>query len=61
MKHIALTKTWLQQRMELEAERPDLIEGLLKKDGEGYGFDEIHMTSMTLLIAGSGEHDPVSP
>ncbi len=55
MQHIALTKEWVLKRMEDKEERPDLMEGLLKKREKGYGFPEIHMTASTLLIAGSGE------
>ncbi|EED11519.1 cytochrome P450, putative [Talaromyces stipitatus ATCC 10500] len=53
IKHFNLTKEWLRERRKLGTDRGDLIEGLLKKEGEGINFDEIHGTSMGLIFAGS--------
>ncbi|KAH8879018.1 putative cytochrome P450 [Thozetella sp. PMI_491] len=53
VQHNALTKELLLQRIESKTERPDLIDGLLRRNGVDYGFGEIHMTASGLLLAGS--------
>ncbi|KAI0127879.1 cytochrome P450 [Xylariales sp. AK1849] len=52
--HRALTKQKILQRIELGAERPDLIEGLIsKKDDFHMSVDDISQNANTLIIAGS--------
>lgn len=52
--HLNLVKAKLAKRMELGAERPDFIEGLLhKKEELGMGIDKLQATSSILIIAGS--------
>ncbi|CAJ2506672.1 Uu.00g078580.m01.CDS01 [Anthostomella pinea] len=53
--HRDIVKAKLQQRMEVGFdERPDLIEGLLKKDAEwGMGIDKLAQNASILIIAGS--------
>lgn len=52
--HLELTKQKLLKRMELDAERPDLLEGLLrKKEDLGMDFETLRMTASLLIIAGS--------
>ncbi|KAK3313180.1 cytochrome P450 [Apodospora peruviana] len=52
--HIDLTKAKLQRRMEVGKERPDLVEGLLrKKDELGLTLDKLQANSAILIIGGS--------
>ncbi|KAF9880334.1 cytochrome p450 [Colletotrichum karsti] len=52
--HENFTKAKLQRRMELGQERPDLIEGLLKKkDDWNMTFDKLKANSSILIIGGS--------
>ncbi|KAI0138673.1 cytochrome P450 [Hypoxylon sp. NC0597] len=52
--HIALVKNKLQQRMQLGVERPDLIEGLLKKKNEWQmDLEKLAANASLLIIAGS--------
>lgn len=52
--HQRLTKAKLLKRINYGAERPDLIEGLLRKKEElGLGFPELQATSGLLITAGS--------
>lgn len=52
--HQRLTKEKLLKRINYGAERPDLIEGLLRKKEElGLSFAELQATSGLLIIAGS--------
>ncbi|KAI1503322.1 P450 monooxygenase No.1 [Biscogniauxia marginata] len=52
--HETLVREKLHQRMELGAERPDLIEGLLRnREKSGYSFDQIAANADLLLVAGS--------
>lgn len=52
--HERLTSEKLSKRMDLGAERPDLIEGILrKKDELGMNFQQLQATSSILIVAGS--------
>ncbi|KAK1753193.1 cytochrome P450 [Echria macrotheca] len=52
--HLELTKAKLLRRMESGKERPDLVEGLLKKKDEwGLTLDKLQANSAILIIAGS--------
>ncbi|KAK3939376.1 Isotrichodermin C-15 hydroxylase [Diplogelasinospora grovesii] len=52
--HIELTKAKLRKRMESGKERPDLVEGLLKKKDEwGLTLDQLQVNSSILIIGGS--------
>ncbi|KAI1402548.1 putative cytochrome P450 monooxygenase [Hypoxylon fuscum] len=52
--HRRLVKAKVMQRMELGAERPDLIEGLLKKQEEWQlPIDQISVNASRLILAGS--------
>ncbi|RYO89206.1 hypothetical protein DL766_003612 [Monosporascus sp. MC13-8B] len=49
-----LVRAKLRRRMELDVERPDLIEGLIRKKDECHlSFEHLTMNANTLLIAGS--------
>ncbi|KAI8955153.1 cytochrome p450 monooxygenase [Xylaria longipes] len=50
--HMAYTKDKLRGRMELDDERPDLIEGLLKKR-DVLSLEELELNAATLVLAGS--------
>lgn len=53
-KHLNLTKEKLLKRMDLGAERPDFLEGLLKKKSElGLDTEKLRMTASLLIVAGS--------
>ncbi|KAI1775648.1 cytochrome P450 ClCP1 [Hypoxylon cercidicola] len=50
----ALVRQKVSQRIELGVERPDLIEGLIKKNKEGVlSFEQIAANAATLIVAGS--------
>ncbi|KAL1854027.1 hypothetical protein VTK73DRAFT_8826 [Phialemonium thermophilum] len=52
--HIARTDEKLKRRMQLSFERPDLIEGLLKKKDEmNLSWSRLRTTASSLIIAGS--------
>lgn len=52
--HLKLTKEKLLKRMDLGAERPDFLEGLLrKKDDLGMDVEKLRMTSSLIIVAGS--------
>lgn len=52
--HMSLTREKLLKRMSLGAERPDLMEGLLRKKEEmNLSVHKLQMTSSLLIIAGS--------
>ncbi|KAI1636257.1 cytochrome P450 [Biscogniauxia mediterranea] len=52
--HAQIVKSKLSQRMELKAERPDLIEGLVRRKNDlGLSFDELAANADLLIIAGS--------
>lgn len=54
LKHLKLTREKVLKRMNLGAERPDLIEGLLrKKDQLGMDVDKLQSNSDILIVAGS--------
>lgn len=48
--HLAFTKAKLQRRLDLNTARPDLIEGLLKKD---LSLDKLEANASILIIGGS--------
>ncbi|KAI0457256.1 cytochrome p450 monooxygenase [Xylaria acuta] len=50
--HMAYTKDKLRSRMEMDAERPDFIEGLLKKR-DVLSLEELEMNAAVLVLAGS--------
>lgn len=52
--HLKLTKEKLLKRMDLGAERPDFLEGLLKNKTElGMDTEKLRMTASLLIVAGS--------
>ncbi|KAI0594819.1 P450 monooxygenase No.1 [Biscogniauxia sp. FL1348] len=52
--HAQIVRGKLSQRLELKAERPDLIEGLVRRKTElGLSFDELAANTDLLIIAGS--------
>ncbi|KAI1123503.1 cytochrome p450 monooxygenase [Nemania abortiva] len=51
-KHISYTKNKLQARIKMTAERPDFIEGLLKKR-DSLSLEEIELNAAVLTLAGS--------
>lgn len=52
--HLKLTKEKLLKRMDHGAERPDFLEGLLrKKDELGMDVDKLRTTASLLIVAGS--------
>jgi len=52
--HIEMSKAKLRRRMESDKDRPDLIEGLLKKaDDWGLTLDKLQANSAILIIGGS--------
>ncbi|KAK3385593.1 cytochrome P450 [Podospora didyma] len=52
--HVKRTGDMLRRRMALDVERPDLIEGLLKKKDEwSIDFGRLHMNAAVLIVAGS--------
>lgn len=52
--HLKLTKEKLLKRMDLGAERPDFLEGLLrKKEDLGMNVEKLRMTASLLIVAGS--------
>ncbi|KAI1399693.1 cytochrome P450 [Hypoxylon fuscum] len=54
IENMDLVKNKLQQRMKLDVERPDFIEGLIKRKDEWHmGLDKLAANANVLLIAGS--------
>ncbi|KAI6090278.1 cytochrome P450 [Hypoxylon rubiginosum] len=52
--HMDLVKSKLQQRINLGVERPDFIEGLIRKKGDWHlSFDQVASNASLLLVAGS--------
>ncbi|KAI0116322.1 cytochrome p450 monooxygenase [Nemania sp. FL0031] len=51
-KHIGYTKDKIRARIEMTAERPDFIEGLLKKR-DALSLEEIELNAAVLVLAGS--------
>lgn len=52
--HLALTRAKLQRRMDSSKERPDLVEGLLRKKEEwGLTMEKLQANSSLLIIGGS--------
>ncbi|OTB05990.1 hypothetical protein M426DRAFT_319363 [Hypoxylon sp. CI-4A] len=50
----ALVRERVKQRMELNVERPDFLEGLIRKKDEGeLDFQQVAATAATLIVAGS--------
>ncbi|KAI5867907.1 cytochrome P450 [Durotheca rogersii] len=52
--HMALVRAKLKQRMELGVERPDIIEGLIRKQNDLHiGFEKLSVNASLILLAGS--------